>query len=81
MAVSGLLHALAASPTGKEPPYPLDRRLGRPRASLDTGEERNLFPCQELNLSPIPRLYTDIYPNSVLQKIIICGKVFGGALN
>jgi len=32
MKMSGELHAPAASPIGKEPCYPLDRRMGRPQS-------------------------------------------------
>jgi hypothetical protein len=32
--VSGQLHALAALPPGKEPQYPLDRRLGKYSVSI-----------------------------------------------
>jgi len=42
MEVSGQLHAPAALPPGKEPRFPLDRRMGGPqsRAGHD-GEEKN----------------------------------------
>jgi len=41
MEVSGQLHAPAALPLEKEPPYPLDRRLGRPQSwSGCNGEEK-----------------------------------------
>jgi hypothetical protein len=42
MEVSGQLHAPAALPPGKEPWYPLDRRLGGPQScSGHGGEEKN----------------------------------------
>jgi hypothetical protein len=51
MEVSGQLHALAALPLGKEPPYPLDRRLGGPQSrSGRGGEEKNSQP--PLGLEP-----------------------------
>jgi len=41
MEVSGQPHVLAALPQGKEPPYPLDRRLGWPQIqSWCNGEEK-----------------------------------------
>jgi hypothetical protein len=45
MEVSGQLHALAALPPGKEPPYPLDRRLVGPQSRCGRcGEGKNLLP-------------------------------------
>jgi hypothetical protein len=45
MEVSGQLHAPAALPPGKEPWYPLDRRLdGPPIRSGRGGEEKNSQP-------------------------------------
>jgi hypothetical protein len=42
MEVSGQRHAPAALPTGKEPWYPSDRRVGEPqRRSGRGGEEKN----------------------------------------
>jgi len=35
--VSGQLHASAALPAGKEPPVPLDRRLGGPQSQSGHG--------------------------------------------
>jgi hypothetical protein len=50
--VSGQLHAPDALPPGKEPWYPLDRRLsGRQSRSGRCGEEKNLD-CQESIPSP-----------------------------
>jgi hypothetical protein len=51
MELSGQLHSPAALPSGKEPPYPLDRRLGRPqsRSGHSSGAEKNPCLCQELN--------------------------------
>jgi hypothetical protein len=45
MEVSGQLHAPAALPAGKEPPVPMDRRLGAPQSrSGRRGEEySNLY--------------------------------------
>jgi hypothetical protein len=43
MEVSGQLHTLVTLLTGKEPPYPLDMRLGRSQSrSGHCGEEKNL---------------------------------------
>jgi hypothetical protein len=39
MEVSAQLHAPAALPSGKEPPYPLDRRLGGPQSRSRRGGE------------------------------------------
>jgi hypothetical protein len=42
MEVGGQFHAPAALPPGKEPRYPLDRRLGGPQSrSGRGGEEKN----------------------------------------
>jgi hypothetical protein len=43
--VSGQIHAPAALPSGKEPRFPLDRRLGGPQSrSGRGGEEKNSQP-------------------------------------
>jgi hypothetical protein len=45
MEVSGQLHASAALPPGKDPRYPLDRRLGGPQNRSERGgEEKNSQP-------------------------------------
>jgi hypothetical protein len=50
MDVRGKLHTLAALPLVKELQYQLERRLGGPKSqSRCCGEEKNLYPCQELN--------------------------------
>jgi hypothetical protein len=50
MEVSGHLHAPAALPPGKNPQYPLDRRLGGSRASIDEVAKRKIpSPCRESN--------------------------------
>jgi hypothetical protein len=54
MEASGQLHAPAALPPGKEPLYPLDRRLG-------IGEEKNSHPLSGLKppvIQPIAQCYT-----------------------
>jgi hypothetical protein len=44
MGVSGQRHALAVLyPRGKDPRYPLDRRLVGPRASLDAEARRKIL--------------------------------------
>jgi len=43
MEVSGQLHAPVALPWGEKPWYPLDTRLGGPRASLDAVVRRKNF--------------------------------------
>jgi hypothetical protein len=40
---------------GKGPRYPLDRRLGGPRAGLHDVEKRNFLTLQELKLRPLGR--------------------------
>jgi hypothetical protein len=40
MEVSGQVHTSTALPQGKGSPYPLDRRLGVPRADLDAVAKR-----------------------------------------
>jgi hypothetical protein len=48
--VSDQLHAPDVLPTGKEPPYPLDRRLSGPQSrSGRRGEERILNPTGTRN--------------------------------
>jgi hypothetical protein len=45
MEMSGQLHVLAALPPGKDPQYPLDRRLGGPQSrSGCSSEEKNSQP-------------------------------------
>jgi hypothetical protein len=67
MGVSGQRHAPAALyPRGKNPRYPLDRRLGGwvgPRTGLDAGARRKICPCLGSNLDrqivqPVVRHYT-----------------------
>jgi hypothetical protein len=51
MEVSGQLHVPAALTQGNNPQYPLDRRLGVPRAVLDTVVMRKIpSPLRDLNL-------------------------------
>jgi len=52
MGVSGQLHAMATSPQGKSPQYPLNRRVGGSQSwSGHGGEEKNPSPCHEFNPS------------------------------
>jgi hypothetical protein len=54
MEVSGQLHAPAALCPGKEPQYPLDRKLVDPRAGLDAVEKReNPIPTPTRNRTPV----------------------------
>jgi hypothetical protein len=65
MEVSGQLHAPAALLPGKEPCYPLDRRLGGPQSSSGRGgEEKNSQHSRESNprtpiVQPVVQRYTD----------------------
>jgi len=43
MGVSGQLHTPAALPAGKNPWYPLDRRLGGPQSRSGRGGEEKHF--------------------------------------
>jgi hypothetical protein len=43
MEVSGQLHASVAFPLGKDPRYPLDRKLGGPQSRSGRCEEENNF--------------------------------------
>jgi hypothetical protein len=43
MEVSGRLHAQAALPPGKEPRYPLDRRLGGPQSRSGRRREETIL--------------------------------------
>jgi hypothetical protein len=64
MGVSGQRHASAALyPRGKNPRYPLDRRLGGPQTGLDAGARRKIRPCRGSNpdrpiVKPVVRHYT-----------------------
>jgi hypothetical protein len=62
MEVNGQLHAPAALPQGKEPRYPLDRRLGGPQSrSGRNGEEKNSHPRRESNTrTPIAQPIKDV---------------------
>jgi hypothetical protein len=63
--VSGQLHAPAALPRGKSPPYPLDRRVGGPNdRSGRHGEVKILAPTgtrtsDPLVFQPVASHYTD----------------------
>jgi hypothetical protein len=53
MEVSDELHVPAALPPGKEPPVPLNRRLGKPQnRSGRCGVKKNLLPLLESNPEP-----------------------------
>jgi hypothetical protein len=66
MEVNGQLHALVALPQGKNPWYPLDRRLGGLQSQSGSGgEEKNSQPLPGLE-SPIiqpvaQRCTTELY--------------------
>jgi hypothetical protein len=44
MAMSGQIHTPAALPSGKEPRYPVDRRLDGPRSRSERGGEEKKCP-------------------------------------
>jgi hypothetical protein len=61
--VNGQLHGPAALNPGKAPQYPLDRRLGEPRAVLMTWRRDNASPYQDMNsdssaVHPVVSRYT-----------------------
>jgi hypothetical protein len=68
MEISGQLHALAALPRDKSPPYTLDRRLYGPQSRSGRGGEENKShhcPCRESNPDhPVPSLV------SVLTELV-----------
>jgi hypothetical protein len=64
MEVSGQIHAPAALPRGKEPRYPLDRRLGGPQSQCGRRGE-NSWPYLDSNsdpsvVQPVASRYTDL---------------------
>jgi hypothetical protein len=74
MEVSGQLHTSAALPSGKEPWYPLDRRLGGShRRSEHGGEEKNsqlLFGLEAPIIQPIAQSYkTELFRLLMLKRI------------
>jgi hypothetical protein len=74
MEVSGQLHSPAALPTGKEPWYPLDRRLGGPQSrSEHGGEKKNSQPLPGFEhpiIQPVAQSY-DTELSRVLAIVII----------
>jgi hypothetical protein len=81
--VSSQLHPPAALPPGKEPRYPLDRRLGGPQSrSGRCGEEKILDPTGTLSVlvSMIRGFGNDFFQSysvkaSVAIKVVVLGKV------
>jgi len=68
MEVSDQLHALTALPPGKEPGYPLNRRLGGFQSqSGGGGEEKNSQPLSGLEPHIVQR-YT-----AKLSRLLLCG--------
>jgi hypothetical protein len=55
MEVSGQIHASAALPPGKDPQYPLDRRLGGPQSRSGRCGVENRIPA----VQPVACRYTD----------------------
>jgi hypothetical protein len=74
MEVSRQLHAPAALPQGKNPSYPLDRRLGRPQNWSGRGsEKKNSQPLpgiEPLIIQPVAQRYTTEV--SLLVTIFVC---------
>jgi hypothetical protein len=57
--VSGQIHAPAILPPGKEPLYPLDRRLGGPQSQSGRfGEEKIIDPTGTSVVQPVASRYT-----------------------
>jgi hypothetical protein len=88
MEVSGQLHAPVALPPGKQPLYPLARRLDGPQSrSGGGGEEKNSQPLSGLEtpiIQPVAQRYTtDIsqFPLSYLStgKLFFCFYLQKGA--
>jgi hypothetical protein len=73
MEVNGQLQASAALPQGKEPPIPLDRRLGGPQSRAgrsDEEEKSHHWACRELNPGrPARSLITILTELPLLQFI------------
>jgi hypothetical protein len=68
--VSGQLHAQAILTPGKNPQYPLYRRLGEPQS----GEEKTL-PCQDSEYDPsVIQHLTSHYTNYAVDIILLCTK-------
>jgi hypothetical protein len=75
--VSGQLHVPVALPQGKGPPsrYPLDRRLGGPRAGLDDMEKLNYWPYWNSNSDPsVVQSVASRYTDYVTTDHTICLK-------
>jgi hypothetical protein len=75
MDVSGQPHTLATLPLGKNPWYPLNRRMGGPNDSLGVfGEEKNLLALPEIEswiIQPVVQLlYQPFYPGPVTSEDI-----------
>jgi hypothetical protein len=62
MVVNGRLHNPTVLPAGKEPPYPLDRKLQMPQSrSGSYAEEKNLTPTENWTpaVQPVARYFTN----------------------
>jgi hypothetical protein len=61
MEMSGQSHALAALSSANDPRYPLDDRLGGPKAGIDSVKRKSLTPAgnRSADIQPLPRCYTD----------------------
>jgi hypothetical protein len=72
--VSDQLHAPAALPPGKEPPVPLDRRLGGPQSrSGRHGEEKILTPTGTRNSEPsVLRFLASRYTDCAIPAPVSC---------
>jgi hypothetical protein len=74
MEVNGQLHAPVALPQGKNPSYPLDKKLGGPQSPSGLGgEEKNCQPLPGLEtpiIQPVAQRYTTEL--SQLPKLCLC---------
>jgi hypothetical protein len=71
MEMSGQLHAPAALLPGKEPSYPLDRRLGGPQNRSGRGcEEKNFQPLLGLE-PPIVQLLAHVISYEKVRNVVI----------
>jgi hypothetical protein len=71
MEVSGQLHTLANLPPGKEPRYPLDRRLGGPQSRFGRCGEENILALPEIEPGPYSQ-YSDTILTELTRLLLLC---------